>query len=148
MIGELKDLWIVFRKTYDEHFALKLKAADSIKEYESKMDSIGRVSYLIDETYRNLDELYVQLPIKERTDFVKSTINLLKYGIRINEDGSFSGYGFDKIYSNLHHRFKSVYKDIKKLYKEKRYNDVIERVDDMLAYLDIFYSKYKITKQK
>lgn len=148
MIGELKDLWLVFRKTYDEHFALKLKAADSIKEYKSKMDSVGRVCYLIDETCRNLDELYFQLPIKERKDFVKSTLNLLKYGIKINEDESFSGHGFDKIYSNLHHRFESVYKEIKKLYKEKRYDDVIERVDDMLTYLDIFYSKYKITEQK
>ena len=37
MIGELKDIWIVFRKTYNEHFALKHKALDAIKEYETKM---------------------------------------------------------------------------------------------------------------
>ena len=34
MIGELKDIWIVFKKAYNEHFALKLKALDAIKEYE------------------------------------------------------------------------------------------------------------------
>lgn len=25
MIGELKDIWIVFRKAYNEHFALNIK---------------------------------------------------------------------------------------------------------------------------
>lgn len=148
MIGELKDIWIVFRKAYNEHFALKLKAFDAIKEYESKMDSVGRVCYLIGETYRNLDELYLQLPIKERKDFVQSTLDLLRYGIRTNEDGSFSGYGFNEIYFNLHRNLKSDYKYIKKLYKEKRYDDVIEQVDDMLERLDNFYLEYNITEKK
>lgn len=148
MIGELKDIWIVFRKAYNEHFALKLKAFDAIKEYESKLNSIGRVCYLLDETYRNLDEVYLQLPIKERKDFIQSTMDLLRYGVRANEDGSFSGYGFNEIYSNLYRKLKSDYKYIKKLYKEKRYDDVIERVDDMLVHVDNFYVEHNIREQK
>ena len=148
MIGELKDIWIVFRKAYNEHFALKLKAFDAIKECESKLDSIDRVCYLLDETYRNLDELYLQLPIKERQDFIQSTLDLIRYGVRTNEDGSFSGYGFNEIYHNLYRKLKSDYKYIKKLYKEKRYDDVIEQADDLLERVNNFYLEYNITEQK
>lgn len=146
MIGELKDIWIVFKKAYNEHFALKLKARDSIKEYKSKMDSIGRVYNLLNETYHNLDEVYLQLPIKERRDFVKPTLDLLRYGIRANEDGSFLGFGFIEIYLNLYRKLKSDYNYIKDLYKEKKYTDVIERVDHMLVHLDNFYLEWKIVE--
>ena len=148
MIGELKDIWIVFKKAYNEHFALKLKALDAIKEYKSKMDSIGRVYNLLNETYHNLDEVYLQLPIKERRDFVKPTLDLLRYGIRANEDGSFLGFGFIEIYLNLYRKLKSDYNYIKDLYKEKKYIAVIERVDHMLVHLDNLYLEWKIVEQK
>ena len=147
MIGELKDLLIIFRKVFNEYFAMKFKARDAIKEYESKIDSISRVCQLLDETTRNLDELYLKLPIKERQDFVQSTMHLLRHGIRSKEDGSFSGYGFNEIYINLHRKLKYAHEDIKKLYKEKRYDDVIEQVNVMLEYLNIFYLKYNIKEQ-
>ena len=44
MIEDLKDIWIIFKKVYNEHFALKHEALDAIKKYESKMNLIGRVS--------------------------------------------------------------------------------------------------------
>ena len=146
MIGELKDIWIVFRKVYNEHFALKLKALDAIKEYETKMNSVCKVHYLLDEINDNLDEVYLHLPIKERRDFVKPTLDLLRYGIRANEDGSFLGFGFIEIYLNLYRKLKSDYNYIKDLYKEKKYADVIERVDHMLAHLDNFYLEWKIVE--
>ena len=34
------------------------------------------------------------------------------------------------------------YEEIKTLYKEKKYDDVIERVEKMLNYLDNFYLVY------
>ena len=146
MIGELKDIWIVFRKVYNEHFALKFKALDAIKEYETKMNSVCKVHYLLDEINDNLDEVYLHLPIKERRDFVKPTLDLLRYGIRANEDGSFLGFGFIEIYLNLYRKLKSDYNYIKDLYKEKKYADVIERVDHMLAHLDNFYLEWKIVE--
>ena len=148
MIGELKDIWIVFRKTYNEHFALKHKAYDAIKKYESTMDSIDRVGHILDKIYRNLDEVYLLLPIKERQDFVKPTLDLLRYDIRANKDGSFLGFGFIDIYLNLYHKLKSDYNCIKDLYKEKKYIAVIERVDHMLVHLDNLYLEWKIVEQK
>ena len=148
MIGELKDIWIVFRKAYNEHFALKHKAYDAIKKYEATMDNIGRVGHILDKIYRNLDEVYLQLPIKERQDFVKPTLDLLRYDIRANKDGSFLGFGFIDIYLNLYHKLKSDYNYIKDLYKEKKYIAVIERVDHMLVHLDNLYLEWKIVEQK
>ena len=93
-----------------------------------------------------MDEVYLHLPIKERRDFVKPTLDLLRYGIRANEDGSFLGFGFIEIYLNLYRKLKSDYNYIKDLYKEKKYTDVIERVDHMLAHLDNFYLEWKIVE--
>ena len=59
MIEDLKDIWIIFKKVYNEHFALKHEALDAIKKYESTMDSIGRVGHILDKIYRNLDEVYL-----------------------------------------------------------------------------------------
>lgn len=148
MIEELKDLWIVFRKVYNEHFAMKIQARDAIKEYKSKMDSIGRVYNLLNETYHNLDEVYLQLPIKERKDIIQPTIDLLRWGIRMKEDGSYYGNGFIVMYSNLHYKMKSDYKYINLLYKEKKYDLVIETIDMSLECLENFYLEWNIKKQK
>ena len=148
MIRELKDIWIVFRKVYNEHFALKLKALDAIKEYETKMNSVCKVHYLLDEINDNLDEVYSLLPIKENQDFI---ISALKYTLSIfhhavaakvdegnQEENPFLGYGLKDIYSNLYRILEYDYKEIKKLYKEKKYDDVIKLAEKMLKYLDNF----------
>ena len=71
MIGDLKDIWIIFKKVYNEHFALKHEALDAIKKYESRMNIIGRVSVLMNEANSDLIEVYRILPIKDHQDFVQ-----------------------------------------------------------------------------
>ena len=146
MIGELKDIWIVFRKVYNEHFALKLKARDAIKEYETKMNSVCKVHYLLDEINDNLDEVYSLLPIKENQDSIKSTLkytlSIFHHAARVDEgnqeENPFLGYGLKDIYFNLYRILEYDYKEIKKLYKEKKYDDVIKLAEKMLKYLDNF----------
>ena len=150
MIGELKDIWIVFRKVYNEHFALKLKALDAIKEYETKMNSVCKVHYLLDEINDNLDEVYSLLPIKENQDSIKSalkyTLSIFHHDAKVDEGnqeenpflGPFLGYGLKDIYSNLYRILEHDYKEIKKLYKEKKYDDVIKLAEKILKYLDNF----------
>lgn len=150
MINELKDLWIVFRKAYNEHFALKRKALDVIKEYETKMNSVCKVHYLLDEINDDLDEVYSLLSIKENQDSIKST---LKHTLSIfhhaakadnsnQEENLFLGFGLKDIYSNLYRKLEYDYKDIKKLYKEKKYDDAIKLAEKMLKYLDKFCLVY------
>ena len=45
MIDKLKDLWIIFKKVYNEHYALKHKALDAIKEYKTKMTNVCKIHY-------------------------------------------------------------------------------------------------------
>ena len=154
MIGELKDIWIVFKKAYNEHFALKLKALDAIKEYETKMNSVCKVHYLLDEINDNLDEVYSLLPIKENQDSIKSTLKhtlfIFHHAAKADEGnkeenpflGSFLGYGLKDIYSNLYRILEHDYKEIKKLYKEKKYDDAIKLAEKMLKYLDNFCLVY------
>ena len=150
MIGELKDIWIIFKKVYNEHFALKLKALDVIKQYETKMNSVCKVHYLLDEINDSLDEVYSLLPIKENQDSIKST---LKHTLSIfhhaakadnsnQEENLFLGFGLKDIYSNLYRKLEYDYIDIKKLYKEKKYDDAIKLAEKMLKYLDKFCLVY------
>lgn len=154
MIENLKDIWIIFKKVYNEHFALKHEALDAIKKYESKMNLIGRVSVLMNEANSNLIEVYRILPIKDHQDFVQDTIqcvlNRLEYAVKSNHLSL--GYGLREIYSNLYSKLEYDYSYIKTLYKEKKYDKVIKDVNDMLKYLDNLYleydKKYDIILQK
>ena len=146
MIDKLKDLWIIFKKVYNEHYALKHKALDAIKEYETKMNSVCKVHYLLDEINDNLDEVYSLLPIKENQDSIKSalkyTLSIFHHAAKVDEgnqeENLFLGYGLKDIYSNLYRILEYDYKEIKKLYKEKKYDDVIKLAEKMLKYLDNF----------
>ena len=153
MIGDLKDIWIIFKKVYNEHFALKHEALDAIKKYESRMNIIGRVSVLMNEANSDLIEVYRILPIKDHQDFVQDTIqcvlNRLEYAVKTNYLSL--GYGLREIYSNLYSKLEYDYDYIKTLYKEKKYDKVIKDVNDMLEYLDNLYleydKKYDITEK-
>ena len=144
MIEDLKDIWIIFKKVYNEHFALKHEALDAIKKYESKMNLIGRVSVLMNEANSDLIEVYRILPIKDHQDFVQDTIqcvlNRLEYAVKSNHLSL--GYGLREIYSNLYSKLEYDYIDIKKLYKEKKYDDAIKLAEKMLKYLDKFCLVY------
>ena len=144
MIGDLKDIWIIFKKVYNEHFALKHEALDAIKKYESRMNIISRVSVLMNEANSDLIEVYRILPIKDHQDFVQDTIqcvlNRLEYAVKSNHLSL--GYGLREIYSNLYSKLEYDYDYIKTLYKEKKYDKVIKDVNDMLEYLDNLYLEY------
>ena len=144
MIENLKDIWIIFKKVYNEHFALKHEALDAIKKYESRMNIIGRVSVLMNEANSDLIEVYRILPIKDHQDFVQDTIqcvlNRLEYAVKSNHLSL--GYGLREIYSNLYSKLEYDYDYIKTLYKEKKYDKVIKDVNDMLEYLDNLYLEY------
>ena len=154
MIEDLKDIWIIFKKVYNEHFALKHEALDVIKKYESKMNLIGRVSVLMNEANSDLIEVYRILPIKDHQDFVQDTIqcvlNRLEYAVKTNHLSL--GYGLREIYSNLYSELEYDYVCIKTLYKEKEYNKVIKEVNDKLKYLENLHleydKKYDIVLQK
>ena len=79
---------------------------------------------------------------------LQSTLNLLHYAAKADEDlktkeGTlFLGFGINDIYANLYHKMEYDFEEIKTLYKEKKYDDVIERVEKMLKYLDNFYLVY------
>ena len=158
MIDKLKDLWIIFKKVYNEHYALKHKAFDAIKEYKTKMTNVCKIHYHLSKVYSNLDEVLPLLPIKADQQHLKSTLQstlyTLHYAAKADEDiktkeGTlFLGYGLNDIYANLYRKMEYDFDEIKKLYKEKKYDDVIERVEKMLNYLDHFYLEWKIVEQK
>ena len=152
MIDKLKDLWIIFKKVYNEHYALKHKALDAIKEYKTKMTNICKIHYHLSKVYSNLDEVLPLLPIKADQQHLKNSLESALYVlhfaakadeyVKTKEGTFFLGFGLNDIYKNLYQKMEYDYDEIKTLYKEKKYNDVIERVEKMLKYLDNFYLVY------
>ena len=152
MIGELKDLWIIFKKVYNEHYALKHKALDAIKEYKTKMTNVCKIHYHLSKVYSNLDEVLPLLPIKADQQYLKNSLQSALYVlhfaakadeyVKTKEGIFFLGFGLNDIYKNLYQKMEYDYDEIKTLYKEKKYDDVIERVEKMLKYLDNFYLVY------
>ena len=152
MIDKLKDLWIIFKKVYNEHYALKHKALDAIKEYKTKMTNVCKIHYHLSKVYSNLDEVLPLLPIKADQQYLKNSLQsalyVLHFAAKTDEyvktkDGTFFlGFGLNDIYKNLYQKMEYDYDEIKTLYKEKKYDDVIERVEKMLKYLDNFYLVY------
>lgn len=151
MIEKLKDILIIFKKVYNDYFAIKHKALNAIKEYETKMNTVCKAHYLLDKIYDNLDEVFSLLPIKDDQQCIKqafsSTLRILRYAAKAEdcyakEGNLFLGYGLNDIYSNLYSKLEYEHNKIKYLYKEKKYDDVIEQVDKMLKYLDNFYLVY------
>ena len=152
MIDKLKDLWIIFKKVYNEHYALKHKALDAIKEYKTKMTNVCKIHYHLSKVYSNLDEVLPLLPIKADQQHLKNSLESALYVlhfaakadeyVKTKEGTFFLGFGLNDIYKNLYQKMEYDYDEIKTLYKEKNYNDVIERVEKMLKYLDNFYLVY------
>ena len=152
MIDKLKDLWIIFKKVYNEHYALKHKALDAIKEYKTKMTNVCKIHYHLSKVYSNLDEVLPLLPIKADQQYLKNSLQSALYVlhfaakadeyVKTKEGIFFLGFGLNDIYKNLYQKMEYDYDEIKTLYKEKKYDDVIERVEKMLKYLDNFYLVY------
>lgn len=152
MIDKLKDLWIIFKKVYNEHYALKHKALDAIKEYKTKMANVCKIHYHLSKVYSNLDEVLPLLPIKADQQYLKNSLQSALYVlhfaakadeyVKTKEGIFFLGFGLNDIYKNLYQKMEYDYDEIKTLYKEKKYDDVIERVEKMLKYLDNFYLVY------
>ena len=152
MIDKLKDLWIIFKKVYNEHYALKHKALDAIKEYKTKMTNVCKIHYHLSKAYSNLDEVLPLLPIKADQQYLKNSLQSALYVlhfaakadeyVKTKEGTFFLGFGLNDIYKNLYQKMEYDYDEIKTLYKEKKYDDVIERVEKMLKYLDNFYLVY------
>ena len=152
MIDKLKDLWIIFKKVYNEHYALKHKALDAIKEYKTKMNNVCKIHYHLSKVYSNLDEVLPLLPIKADQQYLKNSLQSALYVlhfaakadeyVKTKEGTFFLGFGLNDIYKNLYQKMEYDYDGIKTLYKEKKYDDVIERVEKMLKYLDNFYLVY------
>ena len=152
MFDKLKDILIIFKKVYNEHYALKHKAFDAIKEYKTKMTTICKVHYHLSKVYSNLDEVLPLLPIKADQQYLKNSLQSALYVlhfaakadeyVKTKEGTLFLGYGLNDIYKNLYQKMEYDYEEIKTLYKEKKYDDVIERVEKMLNYLDNLYLVY------
>ena len=133
MLKLCKELFNIFKTTYQTYYAEKIKAKQLIKDYENKINSIEDVANKLYDITNNLRAVYNFLPIKERRDFVQKTIDLINYG---NNERIF-GYGAE--YKNLIIFMKNNLKILKQYYNNSYYAHVIECAEIYNKNLDDFF---------
>lgn len=140
MIKFCKDLFKIFKNTYQTYYAEKIKAKLLIKDYQDKVNSIENVGNKLYDIANNLHTVYYFLPIKEREDFVQKTLNLINYG---DEERLF-GYGTE--YKSLLIDMKNNLKILKLNYNNSHYNYVIGLAEIYNKNLEEFFQDKNIKK--
>ena len=138
MIKFCKDLFKIFKTTYQTYYAEKIKAKLLIKDYQDKVNSIENVANKLYDIANNLHTVYHFLPIKERQDFIQKTINLINYG---DEERL---YGYRKEYKSILVVMKNNLKILKLHYKNSHYNYVIELTEIYNKKLEKFFKDKNI----
>ncbi len=138
MIKFCKDLFKIFKTTYQTYYAEKIKAELLIKDYEDKVNSIETVSNKLYRIANDLHAVYHFLPINERQDFIQKTIDLINYG----DEERLYGYGGE--YKTLLICMKSNLKTLKLHYNNSHYNYVIELTEIYNKKLEEFFQDKNI----
>lgn len=138
MIKFCKELFKIFKTTYQTYYAEKIKAKLLIKDYQNKVNSIENVGNKLYNIANDLHTVYRFLPIKERQDFIQKTIDLINYGY----EGRVFGYGGE--YKRLLTDMKNNLKVLKLHYKNSHYNYVIELTEIYNKKLEEFFKDKNI----
>lgn len=147
----LFDFIEVFKKTWYETNKDKIRSKEQIKEIEELANTYKKLTEDIKNVYRLLNTNWKYLPIKQRKDYIKKTVNLISYGfdIEYHDDG---GYTLNGPYSNgLIQIYESIYKiinnyhyDMKSYYHVKDYSFVNRLYENCINKVDQTLIEYNI----
>lgn len=147
----LFDFIEVFKKTWYETNKDKIRSKEQIKEIEELANTYKKLIEDIKNVYHLLNTNWKYLPIKQRKDYIKKTVNLISYGfdIEYHDDG---GYTLNGPYSNgLIQIYESIYKiinnyhyDMKSYYHVKDYSFVNRLYENCINKVDQTLIEYNI----
>lgn len=144
MFKKIKEFIKAFKNAYNTINVNKINAKKAIDGYSTKVDNIVYVSDSLKIIFERLEAIYSYLPIKERQDFIIETVDLIRYG-RKDDNGNFKDYcGLRSLYNSSANCAKSNLSNLKKLYKEGKYDEVMERAKEYSERLKEFRFLYDI----
>ena len=147
----LFDFIEVFKKTWYETNKDKIRSKEQIKEIEELANTYKKLTEDIKNVYRLLNTNWKYLPIKQRKDYIKKTVNLISYGfdIEYRDDGGYTlngGYanGLINIYESIYKTINNYHYDMKSYYHEKDYSFVNRLYENCIKQVDKTLIKYNI----
>ena len=147
----LFDFIEVFKKTWYETNKDKIRSKEQIKEIEELANTYKKLTEDIKNVYRLLNTNWKYLPIKQRKDYIKKTVNLISYGfdIEYRDDGGYTlngGYanGLINIYESIYKTINNYHYDKKSYYHEKDYSFVNRLYENCINKVDQTLIKYNI----
>ena len=141
---KIKEFIKAFKNAYNTINVNKINAKKAIDDYSTKVNHIVYVSDSLKIIFERLEAIYSYLPKKERQDFILKTVDLIRYG-RKNDNGDFKDYcGFRSLYNSSANCVKNNLSNLKKLYKEGKYDDVMAWAKEYSERLEEFYILYGI----
>ena len=144
MFKKIKEFIEAFKDAYNTINVNKINAKKSIDDYSKKVNHIVYVSDSLKIIFERLEAIYSCLPITERQDFIQKTLDLIRYG-RKDANGDFKDYcGFRSLYNSSANCAKNNLSNLKKLYKEGKYDEVVEWAKEYSERLEEFRFLYNI----
>ena len=147
----LFDFIEVFKKTWYETNKDKIRSKEQIKEIEELANTYKKLTEDIKNVYHLLNTNWEYLPIKQRKDYIKKTVNLISYGfdIEYHDDGGYTlncGYanGLINIYESIHKTINDYHYDMKSYYHEKDYSFVNRLYENCINKVDQTLINYNI----
>ena len=144
MFKKFKEFIKAFKDAYNTINVNKINAKKAIDDYSKEVDDIVYAADSLKIIFARLEAIYSCFPIKERQDFIQKTLDLLRYG-RKNDNGDLMDYnGFRSLYTSTANYAKNNLAHLKKLYKEGKYDGVMECAKEYSYRLEDFYVLYNI----
>ena len=147
----LFDFIEVFKKTWYETNKDKIRSKEQIKEIEELANTYKKLTEDIKNVYHLLNTNWEYLPIKQRKDYIKKTVNLISYGfdIEYHDDGGYTlngGYanGLINIYESIYKTLMNYHYDMKSYYHEKDYSFVNRLYENCINKVDQTLINYNI----
>ena len=144
MFKKIKEFIKAFKNAYNTINVNKINAKKSIDDYSKKVNHIVYVSDSLKIIFERLEAIYSCLPITERQDFIRKTLDLIRYG-RKDDNGNLKDYcGLISSYHSTANAAKNNLAHLKELYKEGKYDEVNVWAKEYSRRLEDFYVLYNI----
>ena len=130
----IKEFILAYKEAYNKINEEKIKAKDCINHIKRLKKIDTSIYKLLLTTKKNLYDIYIYLPKKQRQDYVQKTIDLLQYGNDFTDD--IRVLGIIGLYKNVIEIIDVNLQDMKRFYKEKDYNKVISIYNDLIETID------------
>lgn len=143
MFKKIEEFIKAFKDAYNTINANKFDAKKAIDDYSRKVDRIVYTADSLKIIFARLEAIYSCFPIKERQDFIRKTLDLLRYG-RYDNGGLKDSCGWGALYITESVGVKNNLAHLKKLYKEGKYDEVNVWAKEYSRRLEDFYVLYNI----